>query len=82
MAKAVQQCGGLPGRRQAPKFQPKLNHHISGCWEVSLPRLEARDRPQGELPIQSFPVMVITALAYGGPGSSLSALHNASYLHK
>ena len=38
----------------------------------------ARGCPQGELPIQSFPLRIITALSYGAPGTALKALHNAS----
>lgn len=36
-------------------FNQKQNHHVSGCWEASLPWLETRGCPQGELPIRRFP---------------------------
>ena len=51
MEDALQQCGGLLGRLQAPKLQPKLKHHISGCWEASRPgyRLSSGGTSNSEL---------------------------------
>ena len=42
-------------RLQTPKSQPRWNHHVSGFWKTSLPRLKTRGCPQGKLPIQRFP---------------------------
>lgn len=64
--------------RQAasPTFQPRRNHRVSGCWEASLPWLETRGCPQGELPIQRFPDDN-NHVIHGLPGTALNALYYA-----
>jgi len=47
--------GFLAGCKPQSSNQDGSIHHISGCWEASMPWLKTRGCPQGELPIQRFP---------------------------